>query len=135
MNLSQFNVYFDGGGSHDFAYGSWEVVWNGFKKREHRLNFKHWRSISGKGATSNVAEFLSLIGALEWLQSVKEKNNYTISIHGDSMLVINQLTGRYKCRKEHLRILRDDAVVLLQGWKDWTATWQSRINNLSRFGH
>lgn len=124
-----FKVYFDGGGSNQFSYGSWEIEWNGFKKRAHRKNFGHYGDV-----TSNMAEYLALIGALQWLQSVKFKQQYRLKIHGDSMLVVNQVNGGWKCHNDRLAKLREGVVTLLRGF-DWSIHWHRRINSVSRFGH
>ena len=84
--------------------------------------------------TNNVAEWLSLIGALEWLQSVKGRDQYELKIIGDSQLVLFCLNGRWKARKPHLKILRDRALELLKGFR-WDVEWQARCHNVNRFGH
>lgn len=60
----------------------------------------------GAGATNNVAEYAALGFAL---RSLAESGTpvETLTIHGDSMLVVNQITGNWKCNKEHLQKLRD----------------------------
>src|SRR5215211_493397 len=50
-----------------------------------------------KESSNNVAEYIGLIKALEWLFN----NGYTkstIRIQGDSQLIINQLCGKYRVR-------------------------------------
>lgn len=128
--MTVFNIYFDGGGSGQWAYGSWEVEWNGFKKRVQRRSFKHHA-----GCTSNVAEYLALLGALEWLKTVKDKGQYRVRIHGDSLLVINQIKRVWRTRKDHLACLRDEVIGLLREFGGWEALWHRRINSVSRFGH
>lgn len=130
-----FRVHFDGGGSHDSAYGSWQIVFGPHLVREHRVSFKNWRSHLGRRATSNVSEYLALLGALDWLGDVPNKDQHRIELFGDSQLVIRHLTGDYQCRKEHLRILKDDALIVLCEFAGWSAKWVRRTEMVSRFGH
>jgi ribonuclease HI len=51
-----------------------------------------------------------------------------LRICGDSRLVIDQLTGRWKCRKEELRRCRDECLGLLAGIT-WEAVWVARVDN------
>lgn len=133
--LNQISIYFDGGGNGQFAYGSWEALYNGFKKRVYRQSFADFRTEDGKSATSNCAEFLSLISALEWVQSVQNKDQYVLRIYGDSALVINQIKGAWRCRCEHLASLRDRAVKLMNGFKYKHCHWHPRRKSVAIFGH
>ncbi|HLN51807.1 MAG: ribonuclease HI [Thermoplasmata archaeon] len=56
-------------------------------------------------ATNNVAEYSGAICALEWLA----RNGYTgdVVVRGDSLLVVRQMTGEYRVRKEHLQAYHD----------------------------
>lgn len=53
----------------------------------------------GEKQTNNYAEYMGLIFGLE--QALK-MNIKKISVEGDSLLVINQLTSKYKCKSENL---------------------------------
>lgn len=138
--MTTFEIYFDGGtngfnksGSGGDGYGSWEVRWNGFSKKASRVQFMSVKF--GQTITNNVAEYLSLTGALAWLQSVKQKCQYRIIIHGDSQLVLKTLTGEYKTKKPHLKTLRDHCQQLLKDFAGYSTCWQGRAHNLERFGH
>lgn len=128
-----FNVYFDGGDSGEYAYGSWEVEFMGFKFGARLVRFG--AETNGTRTTSNCSEYLALIAALTWLQSVKDKGKYRVEISGDSKLVVEQMAGRWKCRLPHLQGLRHRAYVLLAGFHSWETKWQPRKHSLSRFGH
>lgn len=56
--------------------------------------------------TNNVAEYSAVITALEWLVENSSLNNL-LQIHFflDSLLVVNQLNGKFKIKEEHLRNL------------------------------
>lgn len=133
--MSVFNLYFDGGTTSGTSngYGSFEVCFNGFSKHSSRIPFLSARV--GLSVTCNVAEYLSLIAALGFLRSVKGKSRYKVVIHGDSQLVLRQLSGRYKARANHLKPLLSRAKELLDGFGEVEIKWQPRINNVRRFGH
>lgn len=54
-------------------------------------------------ATNNVAEYLAVISALEWLGS--RPRIIKVSFFLDSALVVHQLRGEWKLKQEHLRPL------------------------------
>lgn len=135
--MKTFNVYFDGGtnGSNlvrQTGYGSWEITFNGFSKRTERVQFG---MLGEQRITNNVAEYLSLRSALEWLQSVKLKREYGIIISGDSQLVLFGLDGRYKTKAAHLIPLRDSCRALLNDFGIWHCVWKPRKESVERFGH
>jgi ribonuclease HI len=80
----------------------------------------------GEGATNNIAEWHALLYALRFLAGRNWQGR--LRIYGDSQLVIKQLTGRWKCRKEALRQCRDTCLGLLSGM-DWRANWIPREAN------
>lgn len=141
MAENLFTVYFDGGDSREYAYGSWMIKFNGFTKKVMRFKVEPIEQRYLKNgvfilrATNNVAEYMSLIKALEWLQSVKDKELYKVNIYGDSRLVINQVNGIYKCRKQHLAPFINRCRELLKGFKDWKTMWHRRNNSVAIFGH
>ena len=53
----------------------------------------------GTNATNNYAEYSGLILGLE---KAIELNIKVLHVEGDSLLVINQMTGKYKCNSENL---------------------------------
>ena len=53
----------------------------------------------GTNATNNYAEYSGLIIGLE---KAVELNIKTLHVEGDSLLVINQMTGKYKCNSQNL---------------------------------
>ena len=53
----------------------------------------------GTNATNNYAEYSGLIIGLE---KAIELNIKTLHVEGDSLLVINQMTGKYKCNSPNL---------------------------------
>lgn len=80
----------------------------------------------GPGMTNNVAEWAALEAAVKAFVDAGLEGDLTI--WGDSNLVINQLTGRWQCKKEHLAQARDRVLALLRG-KEWKAAWIPREQN------
>lgn len=129
----EFRVYFDGGDSGDRAYGSWDVEFMGFRYGRHNIRFP--LDIEGVRTTSNCSEYLALLDALSWLQSVKQQSLYRVKISGDSMLVIRHITHRWRCKCKHLQKLRSRVFLLLSGFWGFDAEWKPRAESVSRFGH
>ncbi len=59
--------------------------------------------------TNNVAEYTAVVAALEWLknnkQIYKSTNLQIIQFYLDSVLVVNQLNGKFKVKDSQLREL------------------------------
>jgi ribonuclease HI len=60
-------------------------------------------------ATNNVAEYTAMINALR----AAPKDN-EVEIYSDSRLVVNQLNGNFKVKKEHLKPLYAKAKILMK---------------------
>jgi ribonuclease HI len=60
--------------------------------------------------TNNVAEYRAVIAGLE---AARPFRAHTLQLRADSMLVIEQLAGRWKVRQGHLRPLHAEARSLL----------------------
>ena len=85
---------------------------------------------SGAGVTNNVAEWVALGKALAYLVAEKVRPD-TLTILGDSQLVINQLTGDSECHNDTLRMFRDRCIEHLT-WLGctWKAMWIPREQNV-----
>ena len=59
--------------------------------------------------TNNYAEYTALVKGLEKAQKMSIKS---LTVRGDSLLVINQMKGVYKVKSENLRPLHEQAVSL-----------------------
>jgi ribonuclease HI len=55
----------------------------------------------GRGSTNNVAEYAALIAGLEALAGLA-LDGQSAEVRGDSQLVINQMTGAWRCNAAHL---------------------------------
>lgn len=132
MNL--LVISFDGGMlPKKKGYGSWQI-------EEPRTNTKHQvhRIEYPAPCTSNVSEWLSLLGALRFLCALTkptERTLFSLRVCGDSQLVIKQLTGEYRCMKPHLQPFLAEAKQILNSFGKWEASWHRRSRSVALFGH
>ncbi len=66
-------------------------------------------------ATNNVAEYRAVISGLRAARALTQGRLKVIS---DSELVVRQLTGQYRIRKEHLAALADEVWQLVRGFAE-----------------
>jgi ribonuclease HI len=69
-----------------------------------------WHGPIGEKGTNNVAEYQALIKALSMLSSIlniETDFKEELLINGDSQLVINQVTGSWRCNDSRLQVLRN----------------------------
>ena len=76
--------------------------------------------------TNNVAEYTAVI---EGLELAKELGAKTVTLRSDSQLLINQLTGRYRVKSEHLQPLHRRARSLAAGFERITFEHVPREQN------
>jgi ribonuclease HI len=97
-------LQFDGGAvpNPGKASGAAVLFYNGELIHERATFLSH--------ATNNEAEYMGLINGLELCLELNVK---TLKVTGDSMLIINQMNGKWKCSKEHLRPYYDKCLKLL----------------------
>ena len=69
----------------------------------------------GTNNTNNYAEYMGLIFGLE---KAIELNIKTLHIEGDSLLVINQMIGKYKCNSQNLIELYNKAKILVSDFDE-----------------
>jgi ribonuclease HI len=60
-------------------------------------------------ATNNVAEYNGLLAALQW---AKERGHSTVHIKADSLLIVEQMRGRFKVKHPGLQPLHAKATLL-----------------------
>ncbi|PIP51612.1 ribonuclease H [Candidatus Berkelbacteria bacterium CG_4_8_14_3_um_filter_33_6] len=59
--------------------------------------------------TNNVAEYRAVIKALDWLQeNIDQIKPDRINFNLDSMLIVNQIIGKYRIKQEHLKLLNQN---------------------------
>ncbi len=91
----------------------------------------------GRGMTSNVAEYEGLKAAVSWLND--NGIEYSITIKGDSQLVIKQMKGDWEVRSKTSKKYVPEIKRMLDG-KDVRFVWVPREMNeeadrLSRMGY
>jgi len=59
-------------------------------------------------STNNVAEFEALLAGLEWLGALKAFPVESLTIRGDSQLVVKIVSGKWKAKAEHLKALAEN---------------------------
>ena len=79
----------------------------------------------GPGMTNNIAEYQACIEAVTW--TINNQHKCT-SLYTDSMLVVEQVNGRWRTRKPHLRVLCAQLQTLLNSL-GCTITWIPRLEN------
>jgi ribonuclease HI len=127
-----FEIVFDGGslGNPGKGYGSYEITSNGAVVR-------HVRHDYGNNITNNQAEYQTLIEALKWLQADlgATAKATRVEIFGDSLLVINQLQGKWKVKNAGLRPLVTESLDLISKFGTVKLNWHARSNSVDRLGH
>jgi ribonuclease HI len=80
-------------------------------------------------ATNNFAEWCALGFGLRWLLDQQWQGE--LQIRGDSMLVVSQLNGSWKCNKPHLQALRQRCWQILAriAAGTWNSAWIPRAQN------
>ncbi len=129
-------LVFDGGsrGNPGPGYGSYAVTRTDTgQSRLERLDF-HRRM------TNNEAEYETLIVALEDLLSKlshdgQRPGEFSVEIRGDSRLVIDQVTGRWKARDPRMARYRDRVRNLLERFGKVRLVQQPRARSVAILGH
>lgn len=80
----------------------------------------------GSGATNNIAEWGAVTNGLRYLKEKKWSGE--LEILGDSQLVIKQLLGEYKVKKDTLIPYYKECMEILKNFQ-WKAIWIPREQN------
>jgi ribonuclease HI len=134
-SVTSFTIVFDGGsrGNPGPAYGSFFVQpWQTPEGTITRLKL-------GRG-TNNEAEYWTLQAALRDLLAFLDgrqqaPREVAVEIRGDSLLVIQQLAGRWKAKDPRMRSLRDETLGLLRAFGRVKLTHQPREKSVAILGH
>lgn len=129
------SIVFDGGskGNPGEGYGSYQLLWPGTQPQVVRLRF-------GDRVTNNEAEYDTLIAALDAVMKRLEDNHADptgarIDIRGDSLLVVNQVMGKWQCKEERMQERRDHVRALLKRFGQWRLSHHDRSNSVKALGH
>lgn len=100
-------IYTDGGsrGNPGKSAGAFIVV------KSNEITYEQTKFL--KIATNNESEYNAIISALIWIKD-SEFRNEQINLFSDSELVIKQINGDYKIKKEHLQILNKKVIELIK---------------------
>lgn len=124
---NKWTLNFDGGWRATQGVGGWGAVIRSDEGREVRLNGAE------RNTTMNIMEYTGLVKGLECAATVLGLENTSLTIIGDSQLVIYQMSGEYKIRKAHLVPLNRRAQVLIDTLIDRGVTihykWVPRAEN------
>jgi ribonuclease HI len=130
-----FTITFDGGslGNPGVGYGSYSIDGPGIASEVTRLEF----SPNGEVVTNNQAEYRTLIAALEDLRAKlgSQAKGARVVVHGDSKLVIEQVSGRWKIKNAELRPLAVQARDVIASFGKVDLIWHQRSNSVDRLGH
>ena len=94
----RIKVFTDGGARGNPGVAGYGVYMEDEKKN---ILFEEAKFLGVK--TNNEAEYLGLIGALDWINSKAKEAE--IEIYSDSQLLIRQMQGKYKVKAENLKKL------------------------------
>jgi ribonuclease HI len=128
-------VIFDGGsrGNPGQGYGSYALRWPGQPQQIVQLRF-------GDRVTNNEAEYDTLVAALEAiLQRLRDSkalpSTAKVEIRGDSLLVINQVKGKWEAKEPRLQVRRDRVRKLLEPFGNWQLIHHGREHSVKTLGH
>lgn len=115
----------DGGYKNNLTYASFKV----FDCEGNLL--KHGTFVIGHG-TNNVAEYQALILALQWCA---EQKLSSIVVFMDSKLIINQVTGKWRCYDKRLLRLRGLARNLIGMFDSFNIRYMPNKYIKQKLGH
>ncbi len=130
-----YHIVFDGGskGNPGHGYGSFAIFHQDELIKHQALDFAHL----GDAVTNNEAEYLSLIGALDHLtKHLKgETTSASLEIRGDSQLILSQVGGKWKVKRESLKPLHKRAIELIGKFRSANLVWHPRAVSVRILGH
>lgn len=74
----------------------------------------------------NIGEYYAVLTTIELAKRLKVDD---LEIKSDSQLVVNQVSGRWKCRFSHLQSLRDKIRARSKEFRSFSLTWVHREEN------
>ncbi|MDQ4045199.1 MAG: ribonuclease HI family protein [Chloroflexota bacterium] len=127
-----YDVIFDGGakGNPGLGYGSYQIARDGAVIAHTRLDY-------GDNVTNNQAEYMTLLNALQWLADDlgDAASSAKVEVHGDSQLVIKQLSGEWKIKDARLRQIAMETRAQMDRFQDVSLTWHRRDISVELLGH
>jgi ribonuclease HI len=126
--MNEVTIYFDGSCGPKNPGGTAKAAWLLYDVDKNLIAKECQVVCSGPTATNNIGEWAGLTNALRYIVANKLEHGSKINIKGDSQLVIYQLTGEYKCRKDTLKPYYEECLALLGNY-GWQANWIAREEN------
>jgi len=126
--MNEVTIFFDGSCGPKNPGGTAKGAWLLYDADGNLIAKECQVICSGPTATNNVSEWASLTNALRYVVTNKLSHGSKITIKGDSQIVIYQLTGEYKCRKDTLKPYYEESLALLSNY-GWQAHWIAREEN------
>ena len=121
MNTQHYTLMFDGGSrGNPGLCGSGYVILN-----NDGIEYEGYQKVSDKN-TNNFAEYMGIILGMKM---ALEHDINILHVKGDSLLVINQLTGKWKVKSDNIKGLYTQAKTLLEQFKMVTLSHVKRENN------
>jgi ribonuclease HI len=135
MMKADYTIVFDGGciGNPGRGYGSYAITDSSGQRTITRLDFP------GR-TTNNETEYDTLITALRHLAEAvqaqgRPPGDVTVEVRGDSLLVINQVTGRWKAHEPRMAERRDGVRQAASVFKRVSFAQQPRARSVAVLGH
>ena len=131
------DIFADGGLNSIGGYGSFKVS----ERDDNRfLGFSMNYVPLPLAQTSNEAEYYIQLYALDKLfrtigQNTEVAEDFALSLHSDSQLVVNQTAGLWSVHADNLKVLRADLLAILNIFGSWEITWVQRSVMIALFGH
>ncbi len=99
--MSVIQIYTDGGSRGNPGPAAWGYV------IEHDANILARKSQYIGSTTNNVAEYMGLVHAMEHMVAMHDNLDSLdkVQVYADSELMIRQLNGVYKVKKQHIKPL------------------------------
>lgn len=132
MIPDRITIYFDGGcypkNPGGTAQSGWAIV-----DDENNVIVEGSQIVAEGGAlaTNNYAEYRALELSVQYLVDKKWKGT-SLTIKGDSKLVVEQVNKRWKCKSEHLKVCLRNVLELLSKLdiqEGWSLDWIRRSQN------
>ena len=122
----ELKLFFDGSCLPKNPGGVAAYGWRILDKDNQEIATDNQEVCRGPEATNNLAEWAGVTNGLRFLK--KNHWNGKLEIYGDSELVIKQLNGVYRVKKDTLIPYFKESIELLSLWS-WKASWIPREQN------
>ena len=122
-------AYFDGACS---VNPGGKIGWGFYilNRNEQRIYWNAGHILTNPNNTNNLAEYTALDKLINCLMEHPELKSSHITIHGDSMLVVQQMNGKWMINKGAYKQTAINCLVKIWQFKHLTFTWIPREQNI-----